>query len=204
MKQKLLIATHNPGKFSEIAEVLHDLSLQLVSLSDIGIKDKIEEHGKTHKKNALIKAAYFYKLTGLPTLGEDSGIYIDAFPGELGVATRRWMDLGHVDDKKWIAEFMKRMKTVPKNQRGAKFICHAALIWKGKPHLFSGETKGIITEKLEAPIKQGLPLSSCFKPKGFDKVYNALTPKEKNRTSHRGKAMQKVRTFLLKLLTFSG
>lgn len=86
---KLLIATRNPGKFLEITEVLHDSPIQLLSLKDFGYTDEVEEHGATHENNAFLRAWHFYKLSNLPTLGEDSGIYVDAFPCELGVKTRR-------------------------------------------------------------------------------------------------------------------
>lgn len=201
MKQ-LLVATKNPGKFSEISEVLETLLLKLLSLRDLGIADDIEETGKTHEENAILKARYFFDKTGLPTLGEDSGIYVDAFPGELGVATRRWENLHNATDKEWIEYFLKKMAKVPAEKRGAKFICFAVLILPQDPtpHIFSGETHGIITETLEAPLREGIPISSCFRPQGFDKVYAALTVAEKNRVSHRGKAMHAVKEFLAKSL----
>lgn len=199
---KLLIATKNPGKFGEIVEVLGNLSIELVSLADLGINDDVIETGKTHEENAILKAQYFFRKTNLPTLGEDSGVYVDAFPGELGVQTRRWEGLHHASDQEWIKYFLKKMELLPLEKRGAKFECHAALILSEKlykkPHIFSGETCGMITEELEAPLRSGIPISSCFRPDGCDKVYAALTPCEKNTISHRGKAMYKVKEFLEK------
>lgn len=201
MKQ-LLVATRNPGKFSEISEVLGTLPLKLLSLRDLGEMKDIEETGKTHEENAILKARYFFEKTGLPTLGEDSGIYVDAFPGELGVQTRRWENLHHATDKEWIEYFLKKMENIPPKKRGAKFVCFAALILPQdqKPHIFSGETHGIITKTLEAPLRDGIPISSCFRPQGFHKVYAALSIEEKNRVSHRGKAMHAAKKFLANLL----
>jgi len=203
----LLIATKNPGKFSEISEVLESLPIKLLSLKDLGLNDEVEEHGVTHEENAILKARYFFEKTGLPTLGEDSGIHVDAFPGELGVQTRRWGGLEKATDEEWIEYFLKQMAKVPGEKRGAKFVCFAALILGREnkfavasfenPAIFSGETRGIITKTLEAPLKHGIPISSCFKPEGFDKVYAALTVEEKNRVSHRGKAVHQVRDFLM-------
>ncbi len=197
---RLLIATKNSGKFSEISEVLSQLPIELLSLADLGITDDIEERGATHEENAILKAQYFYKKTHLPTLGEDSGIYVDAFPGELGVQTRRWEGLHKATDAEWIEYFLKKMEPLPPEKRGAGFECHAALILDENsyenPFLFHGETRGIITRSLEAPLKQGIPISSCFIPQGAVKVYAALTPAEKNRISHRGKAMHAVKEFL--------
>lgn len=199
-----LIATKNPGKFSEISEVLVDLPLQLLSLKDVSCQDDVEEHGETHEANAILKAQHFYKKTGLPTLGEDSGIYIDAFPGELGVATRRWNGLANVSDEEWIRIFLEKMKKIPRGKRGARFVCCAAVILDEasyeRPFLFLGETRGIITNGLEAPLKAGIPISSCFRPEGKTKVYAALSIQEKNEVSHRGKAMKAVKDFWISRL----
>jgi XTP/dITP diphosphohydrolase len=196
----LLIATKNPGKFQEICEALRALPIRLVSLADFGIADDVEETGQTHVENAVLKARFFFEKTGLPTLAEDSGIYVDAFPGELGVQTRRWEGLHHASDKEWIEYFLEKMAPVPEEKRGAKFVCHAALILtssdSAQPKIFIGETRGIITKNLEAPLKPGIPISSCFRPEGFSKVYATLSIEEKNRVSHRGKAMHAVAEFL--------
>lgn len=206
---QLLIATKNKGKFGEIAEVLGELPIKLFSLDDLGIKGDVEEHGETHEANAILKARYFFAEAGaglgsaaggMPTLGEDSGIYVDAFHGELGVKTRRWEGLGDATDKEWIEYFLKKMANVPANERGATFKTFAAVIIDEKsaqnPYIFSGETHGTITRELEAPLIPGIPISSCFKPDGCDKVYAALSQHEKNQLSHRGKAMRRVKEFL--------
>lgn len=200
----LLIATKNPGKFAEIAEVLRALPLKLLSLADIGVSDDVEETGQTHEVNAILKAQYFFEKTLMPTLGEDSGIYVNAFPGELGVQTRRWEGLHNASDEQWIKYFLEKMEVFPREKRKAKFVCYAAVILseagKTRPHIFSGETHGTITHKLEAPLISGIPISSCFKPEGFNRVYAALTPAEKNFISHRGKAMHAVKEFLARFL----
>jgi len=197
----LLIATKNPGKFLEISEALHALPLRLISLADLEISEDVAEVGETHEENAILKARFYFEKTNLPTLAEDSGIYVDAFPGELGVQTRRWEGLHNATDKEWIEYFLGRMALLPEEKRGAKFVCHAALILTpddfSQPKIFTGETRGIITKNLEASLKPGIPISSCFRPEGFSKVYAALSITEKNRVSHRGKAMQAVKDFLM-------
>lgn len=202
--KKLLIATKNKGKFTEIAEVLKTLPVQLLSLEDVGIADDVEEHGTTHEENAILKARFYFDKVQLPTIGEDSGVYVDAFPGQLGVYTRRWQGLGEANDEQWIKKFLEELQSVPMEKRGAHFVTCAALIIDKKsyeePSIFVGETHGVITENLEAPLKKGIPISSCFKPEGFTKVYAALETSEKNRVSHRGKAMHKVKAFLEKNL----
>ena len=185
----------------EIAQMLGVLPIKLISLADAGFNDEVEEYGETHKQNAILKARYFYEKTGgIPVLGEDSGVHVDAFPGELGVKTRRWGEFENATDEEWIENFLRAMADKTPEKRGAKFVCCAAIILDKKscetPHIFEGETRGMITKKLEAPLSAGIPVSSCFRPEGCDKVYAALSVEEKNRVSHRGKAMAAVRDFL--------
>jgi XTP/dITP diphosphohydrolase len=201
---KLLIATKNIGKFGEIEEVLHDLDLELYHLGseDVGESlqnDYFEEHGETFEDNAELKAMHYHELIGLPSIGEDSGIIVDALEGQLGVKTRRWGAGEHASDEEWIEYFMKEMKNVPDKERTARFVCAAAFIdGGGEVVMFRGQTEGIITRELEAPLKPGIPLSSCFRPVGHDKVYAALSEKEKNTVSHRGKAFHELKSYLQK------
>lgn len=193
--QELLIATKNPGKYREIAEALNGLPFRLVFLKDLSVEDAdFVEDGETFSENAYKKAKYYFGKTGLPTLAEDSGIVVDSLSGELGVKTRRWGAGELASDEEWIEFFMRRMADV--SERTAKFICSACLLTDEEPLFFEGETRGEITKELLVPLTAGIPLSSCFLPEGLDRVYAALTPEEKNRISHRGKAMGQVRSYL--------
>lgn len=197
--QELLIATSNPGKFKEISNLLDNVSYDLLSLRDIGLdKLDVEETGKTFAENAKIKAAFFAEKSGLPTMSEDSGIFVDALADELGLKTRRWGAGEKASDLEWLEFFLKRMESVPMNQRGAKFVSNVSFIDLGRDleALFEAETKGHITEEALAPILPGLPLSSCFVPVGMDKVYSALSTEEKNAVSHRGGSVRKLGQFL--------
>lgn len=196
---EVLIATGNTGKFSEMMEVLRDLNCKFYSLKDLDISSDVEEDGETFEDNALKKAKFFYQLAeGLPVIAEDSGIIVDALPGELGVKTRRWGAGGDATDEEWINFFLARMKDVPTDDRGASFICCSVFYDGNEPIFFHGKTDGVITKGLEAPIRGGLPLSSCFIPQGYKQVYAALSEQEKNLISHRGKALHALRAFLLK------
>lgn len=188
MKQ-LLIATTNPGKFKEIAAILSELDVELLSLADLGIGLDFDETGKTFEENALGKARFYAGLSGLPTVADDSGIFVDALADELGLKTRRWGAGHEASDEEWLDFFMNRMSG--EQERGARFICVAALV-AGDELVFEHEVCGVITEALEAPIAAGIPLSSVFKVEGCDKVYSALEPAEKNRLSHRGNAFRKL------------
>jgi len=196
--KRILIATSNKGKFKEIMEILGDLPYEFMSLDDLNLSGDCEENADSFEGNALLKARYYFQKSGLMTLTEDSGIIVDALQGELGVKTRRWGAGEKATDEEWIDYFLRRIGDVPYQQRGAEFVCCSAIIDLEKnEHVFKGETLGTITQKLEAPIYGGLPLSSCFKPVGFDKVYSALSIQEKNSISHRGKAMKQVHDYLL-------
>lgn len=199
--QKLLIATTNIGKFGEIKEVIGDLDFELYHLhfeefAEAMSADDFDETGATFEENAEQKAVHYHGLFGFPTIGEDSGIIVDALEGELGVKTRRWGAGATATDEEWIEHFMNVMKD--KEVRTARFICCAAFIdGPGEVILFRGETEGEITRDLEAPLMPGIPLSSCFRPKGCDKVYSALNENEKNQLSHRGKAFHELKNHLL-------
>ncbi len=200
--KKLLIATQNIGKFGEIKEVLDSLPLELYHLklndfSDVLHKDNFEEHGSTFEENAELKAMHYHELIGIPTIGEDSGIIVDALEGELGVKTRRWGAGANATDEEWIEHFMEVMKDVPANKRTARFVCAAAFKdGDGEVAMFRGQTEGVITLDLEVPLKPGIPLSSCFRPAGKNKVYAALSEKEKNQISHRGKAFHELKDYI--------
>lgn len=198
---KFLIATRNPGKFSEIYAMFAFLERdghEFVSLNDLGITLDCVEDGESFESNAIKKARFYAKLSGLPTLADDSGILIEALSGELGVKTRRWGAGESATDEEWLAFFMKRMAL--ENNRKAEFVCMAAYVNRDEQHVFKGSTQGFITKTLEAPIKVGIPLSSVFKPQGMDQVYSQLSVEEKARFSHRGKAFSALLAFLTQIL----
>ena len=195
--KKILIATHNFGKYKELMEVLGDLPFKFVSLNDEKIEEDVEEHGKTYEENAILKAEHFGQLTGLPTIADDSGIHVDAFKDELGVQTRRWGAGGKANDKEWLDHFLKQMEK--EKNRNAEFISVVALYQPGEePMTFRGECKGVILDKPQVALEPGIPLSAVFLPEGKDKVFSALSKHEKNEISHRGKAIKQCHDYLLK------
>lgn len=195
--RKLLIATTNKGKHAEMMEVIGDLPYEFLTPEGLKLKTDIEENGDTHEENALIKAHYYFDQCGVLTIAEDSGIIVEALKDELGIHTRRWGAGADASDEEWIMHFLDRMEEVPEYLRAAKFVCASALIdEQGVEKVFVGETQGMITADLQAPIIPGLPLSSCFRPDGFKEVYAALGVDQKNQVSHRGKAMRQVYRYL--------
>ncbi len=196
---RLLLGTNNAGKIIEISEVLSGMPIELVTPKHLEITADIEETGETYEENALLKARHFFSLSKLPTLADDSGIIVEALENELGVQTRRWGAGPKASDTEWIAYFLKRMAT--EKDKRARFVCCLALIDEnGAEHIFEGHCDGMITPSLEASYLPGLPISACFKPNGFDCVYSAMSIEQKNSTSHRGRALHKIREFLLQKL----
>lgn len=186
---KLLIGTNNPGKIIEISSVLDGLPVDIVTPADAGITESPAETGDTFEANALQKARFYHEQSGLPVIADDSGIMVEALADELGIHTRRWGAGPEATDQKWIEYFLDRMATEDNKQ--AYFMCVLAYIDDaGTEHLFEGRCEGLITKELEAEHLPGLPISACFKPTGYDKVFSALSVEEKNEVSHRGKATQ--------------
>lgn len=207
----LLIGTTNKGKFGEIREVLGSLPIKLITPIDLRITDSPVESGNDYETNAQIKARFYFEKSientkkshntdNIAVLAEDSGIEVDAFPGELGHFTRRWGAGENASDAEWLDYFLKKLSEKPPELHTARFICTACLIWEGKEYIFTGECPGKLLEKPQTPLTHGIPLSACFLPDGYKKVYSALTPQEKNTISHRGRAIHQVRDFIEKKL----
>ncbi len=187
---QILFASTNKGKIIEIQECLAGAKIELLTLEDFNLDSHdVHEHGSTYEENALIKARYFFEKSGVPTFADDSGIIVDALKNELGVQTRRWGAGSKASDKEWIDFFLDRMSREP-NKRARFITCIAYIDKQNITHIFEGHCDGIITNTVEADYLPGLPISGCFTPDGFDKVFSALSVDDKNRISHRGRAMQ--------------
>ncbi|HLC75932.1 MAG TPA: non-canonical purine NTP pyrophosphatase [Candidatus Peribacterales bacterium] len=191
-----LLGTSNKGKIIEIKECLADLPIVLLTPDDLPYPPlPPHEEMDTFEENAIQKAQYYFDSSGIFSIADDSGILVEALKNELGIHTRRWGAGPMASDEEWITYFLNRMKT--ESNKRARFTCVIALIDEsGEPQIFHGHCDGIITESLEAAYLPGLPISACFKPDGFSKVFSALSIEEKNRLSHRGKAVRELRMHL--------
>lgn len=186
---KLLIGTANKGKFIEMKEAMKGLEMELLSPMDLGIMESPTETGNTFEENARLKARFYREKSRLPVIADDTGIIVDALKNELGVFTRRWGAGPDATDREWVDFFLDRMSR--EENKNARFICCLCYIdEKGEERIFEGTEEGTITETLESDQMLNLPLSSCFKPKGSDRVFHAMTTEEKNAISHRGKAVR--------------
>lgn len=195
---KILLATGNQGKATEIKKFLGNVpNLELLTLQDLSESFcEPKETGNSYQENALQKAMHYFNHSGIPTLAEDSGIEIDAIKNELGIKTRRWGAGPNASDEEWMDVFLERMKS--ETNRNARFFASACFVQSSEEiYIFSGSCEGIILQKSDVPLQKGIPLSSYFVPKGYNKTFTELSTEEKNKISHRGKAIGKVREFLL-------
>ncbi len=191
--KEILLATGNNGKAGEMLEFFGD-DFSFLLLSDFPAVPDVEEDGQTFEENALIKAQYFGKQFQIPTLGEDSGIVLDAFPGKFGIRTRR--EIPSKSDEEWLEKFMDLMDGVT-NRRAIFYSSMAFFDPIPKTEkVVLGTTSGIILEDLATEMEVGIPVSAVFVPDGSEKVYSAMTKEEKNMVSHRGKAAGLMKEFL--------
>lgn len=151
----------------------------------------IQETGRTLRANSLIKAAFVYKLTGRPSLADDSGLFIDGLAGRPGVISSRY----GTNDQTRIARVLRELKGV--RRRTAVFRAAFTYYYQaGAYRIFEGECPGRISK---APHGlHGFGYDPIFIPRGYKKTFAALGPRVKNRISHRAKALREFKKFLIK------
>lgn len=191
---KLVLATNNAHKLSEIRQILGDRFEEILSLRDLGITQDIEETGTTLKENAIIKATTIMKITGLPTLADDTGLMVDALNGEPGVYSARYAGEQH-DDKANVAKLLKNLEPYKGKERSAHFVtCMVIAYPNGIIKTVEGRTDGEITTSPSG--KNGFGYDPVFYSYDLKKVFAEATPEEKNSVSHRGRALAKIIPFI--------
>lgn len=174
MKKKILYATQNPGKLSEVRRVLSFLPIEVLSPADLGIALDVPEEGQSFEENAILKAQAFSPISSIPLITDDTGLEIDALGGEPGVRTRRWKGY-RMSDQEIIDHALERLERVPWEARGAQFRTVIALSAPpgapSSPELFQGTLRGKILEK---PLPQfaieGFPFWGLFWVEEISKV----------------------------------
>ncbi len=199
---KLLIATKNPGKLEEISNFLKDLNLNIVSLSEIGIKKDVEETEKTYKENSQKKAIYYAKKSKLPTIADDGGLEIKALGGAPGLKSRRW--LGYEGSDEELIEHLKKVVSkIPPNKRQAAFRTVVSFaLPDGRIWSVPGRVDGIVTSEPKMKILKGYPYRSFFYIPEIAKFYHEsdLTSAEQKLYNHRYKALNKLKPIIKKEL----
>ena len=197
---KLVLASGNAGKLGEMRAIfdgsgLASLDVELVAQSELGIADA-EETGSTFVENAILKARHAARASGLPALGDDSGICVDALGGAPGLRSARYAG-AHGNAAANIAKLLDALRDVPNPQRTAHFHCSIVLLRHADdpaPVIAEGHWHGTI---LPAPRgKGGFGYDPVFFDPRFEKSAAELDATTKNRVSHRGIALAKLRELL--------
>ena len=194
MKQRLIFATGNEGKMKEVREILADTGYEILSMKEAGIDLEIVENGTTFEENAIIKAKAVMEASGELTLADDSGLEIDAFGGEPGIYSARYLgeNTSYVEKNQVILD---RMKDVPEEKRSARFVCAiAAAFPNGQTCTTRGTMEGIIG--YEAKGGNGFGYDPIFYLPELGKYSAQLSSEEKNKLSHRGEALRKMKEVL--------
>lgn len=194
--KRLLIATTNEGKFSEIKYFLKELPIELVGLNQMGIEEEVEETGESYRENAKIKALFYSQKTGDPTIADDGGLEIEYLGGEPGRKSRRWLGERKTSDEGLIKYALERLKGVPLEKRKACLVAVLALSFPDGEIFFSqGKVCGVIAEKPFKKITRGFPYRSLLYLPQIKKFYHEedLTEEENRKYNHRRKALQKLK-----------
>lgn len=189
---RIIAASNNKHKISEIKEVLSD-HIELVSLADTGITDDIPENEDTLEANALSKARYVHKLTGLNVFADDTGLEVKCLDNRPGVHSARYAgEQRNPEDNMNL--LLKEMSAC--SDRSAQFRTIIALIFNNKEYTFEGIVKGKIA--LSKSGSEGFGYDPLFIPDNYNNTFAEMGMNEKNSISHRAIAIRKLCTFLNK------
>lgn len=184
---KLILASKNPGKLRELQEILGSLHVEVLMESQVGLDLDVEETGTTFEENSFLKADAVMKASGMPAIADDSGLMVDALDGAPGVYSARYGNLHN--DAERTAYLLKNLESVPDDQRAAKFVSViTACFPDGRVIRARGECPGVITR---APRGSGgFGYDPVFLVPELGATFSELSSEEKNRISHRGKALR--------------
>ena len=193
---KYIIATHNMKKRNELARILEPLGVEVLTAEQAGVElTDVEETGTTFEENARLKSESGCKETGLPCIGDDSGLMVDALDGAPGVYSARYAG-DHGNDPANIALLLENMKDVPDEKRTARFMCTVCCTYPdGSEIVVSGKCEGKIG--YEPKGDGGFGYDPVFMV--GDKSFAELTAEEKDKISHRGNALKALADALAKV-----
>lgn len=193
----IVFATNNRHKLEEISAMLSD-RFRMLGLGDLDIVEEIPEDHDTLEENASQKARYIYERTGRNCFADDTGLEVKALGGEPGVYSARYSRIGSpvFPEMDPVEGNIKKLLLAldGKSDRRARFRTVISLILDGKEHLFEGICEGRITESPSGT--EGFGYDPIFKPDGYELSFAEMEPEEKNKISHRGKAVQALVQFL--------
>ena len=189
MKKEILIATHNAHKKEEIQQILGE-NFTVTSLIDYDIHDEIVEDGTTFHANALIKAQYCFDYTGKPSLGDDSGLVVEALDGRPGIYSARYV--GDHDFAKNMAKVLEELEGA--ENRKAYFITVMCLVDETGTNYFEGRVYGNLTKEVRG--EKGFGYDPIFIPENYEITFAEMKAEDKNKISHRKKAIEQFLEFM--------
>lgn len=194
--KEIVFASHNAGKITEIKQILSPLGIKVWSALDMDLPD-VEETGTTFAENSLMKSQTIARISGLPCIADDSGLCVDALGGAPGVYSARYAP--DRDFNKGMDKLLAEMKNSTDKSRKAHFSCVVSLAYpNGEYQLFEGRVDGIIADsKMDGA--EGFGYDPLFIPDGYNISFAQMDKAEKNRISHRGRAMQKFKEYITSL-----
>jgi len=194
---KIVFATTNAGKIKEIKEILSDFDVEVASMKEMNITADIEENGATFEENSLIKARAVSKLTGLPALADDSGLEVDYLNGEPGIYSARY--LGRDTDYDYKNNYIiKKLKDAKDEERSARFVCVISLVLPdGREFVKKGVMEGRIGYEIKG--ENGFGYDPIFYLPEYGKTSAEISAEEKNKISHRGKALSAMKELIASL-----
>ena len=197
---KILIATHNPGKLAYFKQASTHLPFTFVSLADCGITTVAQETGTTLEENARIKATLYGQLSGLITLADDSGLFVDALNGDPGVNTAEYGGK-NLSDQERIAYLLEQLKDIPDAQRTAQFKSVIALYFPdGVSSIHKGILHGTITRDPRGKPVAKLPFRQLFLIPSLYKTLDELglhSNYEKHRATAFAQAVEHIKQYLI-------
>lgn len=196
--RRIIFATSNEGKMKEIRMILKDLNVEVVSLKEAGISVDIDENGSTFEENAAIKAKEIVKLTGDIVLSDDSGLEVDYMNGAPGIYSARFLgeDTSYDVKNQYIID---QLKDAEGKQRSARFVCViACALPEGEVYTRRGTMEGRIA--FESAGSHGFGYDPIFYLPEYQCTAAELDPEEKNKISHRGKALNAMKEVLETIL----
>jgi XTP/dITP diphosphohydrolase len=200
--RRFIAATKNKAKLKEIKDILYEFPFKILSMEDVGIKKDIVENGSTFKENALIKASEIYKVTGETVMADDSGLEVDYLDGAPGVHSSRFAGEGKSDDEK-SRKLLYLLKDVPFEKRTARFVCAIAVVFTdGRYFTVEGTCNGYIGLKPEG--ENGFGYDPIFYMPEYNMTTAQMKAEEKNKVSHRGKALNLMVEELKRQLALGG
>ena len=195
---KLLLASGNPGKLREIEALLADMPVELVLPAQLGLHLDVEEIGSTYQENAATKALAFANASGLVSLADDSGLEVESLGGMPGLHSARFAPIPNATDADRRAYLLMKLKPLPPPWQ-ARFHCTVALATPdGRVHFSTGECAGEIIPQERG--QGGFGYDPIFLVLGMDKTMAELSMDEKNRLSHRARAILAIKPVLARIL----